>query len=137
MEKRPLFLGCFILVFAGLAFSATPSFAQQKKTVKACQEEWRANKAANEAAKITEKDFVAKCRTEAATPAATTTPAAPAPAPKPTAKKPADPKQAEYARERACGKEWKADKAAGKVQAGMTWPQYWSDCDKRKKAAGM
>ena len=27
--------------------------------------------------------------------------------------------------------------AAGKVQAGMTWPQYWSDCDKRKKAAGM
>jgi hypothetical protein len=124
----------FFFIFAGLAFSATPSFA---KTVKACQEEWRANKAANEAAKITEKDFVAKCRTEAATPAATTTTAAPAAAPKPAAKKPADPKQAEYARERACGKEWKADKAAGKVQAGMTWPQYWSDCDKRKKAAGM
>jgi hypothetical protein len=136
MEKRPLFLGCFFLIFAGLALSATPSFAQ-KKTVKACQEEWRANKAANEAAKITEKDFVAKCRTEAAAPAATTTTAAPAAAPKPAAKKPADPKQAEYARERACGKEWKADKAAGKVQAGMTWPQYWSDCDKRKKAAGM
>ena len=69
MEKRSLFLGCFFLIFAGLAFSATPSFA---KTVKACQEEWRANKAANEAAKITEKDFVAKCRTEAATPTATT-----------------------------------------------------------------
>jgi len=136
MEKRSAFLGCFVLIFAGVAFSATPSFAQ-KKTVKACQEEWRANKAANEAAKITEKDFVAKCRAEAATPAATTTTAAPAAAPKPAARKPADPKQAEYARERACGKEWKAEKAAGKVQAGMTWPQYWSECDKRKKAAGM
>jgi len=136
MQKRSAFLGCFVLIFAGVAFSATPSFAQ-KKTVKACQEEWRANKAANEAAKITEKDFVAKCRAEAATPTATTTTAAPAAAPKPVARKPADPKQAEYARERACGKEWKAEKAAGKVQAGMTWPQYWSECDKRKKAAGM
>src|SRR5262249_50327916 len=133
-----VFLGCFVLIFAGFALSATPSFAQ-KKTVKACQEEWRANKAANEAAKVTEKDFVAKCRAEAATPAATTAAPAPAPAaaPKPAAMKPANAKQAEYARERACGKEWKADKAAGKVQAGMTWPQYWSECDKRKKAAGM
>jgi hypothetical protein len=41
------------------------------------------------------------------------------------------------ARERACGVDWKADKAAGKVAAGMTWPKYWSDCDKRKKAEGM
>ena len=136
MKNRSVFFGCFALIFAGLAFSATPSFAQ-KKTVKACQEEWRANKAANEAAKITEKDFVAKCRAEVATPAATTTTGAPAAPPKAVAKKPADPKQAEYARERACGKEWKTEKAAGKVQAGMTWPQYWSECDKRKKAAGM
>jgi hypothetical protein len=136
MKKRSVFLGCFALIFAGLAFSTTPSFAQ-KKTVKACQEEWRANKAANEAAKITEKNYVAKCRADAAKPAATTTTAAPAVAPKPAAKKPADPKQAEYARERACGSEWKAEKAAGKVPEGMTWPKYWSDCDKRKKAAGM
>ncbi|MGA7601030.1 MAG: hypothetical protein WCB23_24735 [Pseudolabrys sp.] len=136
MKKRSVFLGCFALIFAGLAFSTTPSFAQ-KKTVKACQEEWRADKAANEAAKITEKDYVAKCRADAAKPAATTTTAAPAVAPKPAAKKPADPKQAEYARERACGSEWKAEKAAGKVPEGMTWPKYWSDCDKRKKAAGM
>jgi len=101
MKKRPAFLGCFALILGCLAFSATPSFAQ-KKTVKACQEEWRANKAANEAAKITEKAFVAKCRAEPA--AATTTtapPAAPAPKMAPTtAKKPADGRQAEYARER-------------------------------------
>jgi hypothetical protein len=41
------------------------------------------------------------------------------------------------ARERACGAEWKADKAAGKIQEGMKWPQYWSACNKRKKAEGM
>jgi hypothetical protein len=38
------------------------------------------------------------------------------------------------ARERACAAEWKADKAAGKIPAGMKWPQYWSACNKRKKA---
>ncbi|MGB9393385.1 MAG: hypothetical protein WCB32_01250 [Pseudolabrys sp.] len=137
MTKRSILLICFTVICSGLALSATPSFAQ-KKTVKACQEEWRANKAANEAAKITEKDYVAKCRAGTDKPAAATTPApAPAAAPKTAAKKPADPQQAEHARERACGADWKAEKAAGKVPAGMTWPKYWSECDKRKKAAGM
>ena len=136
MTKRWVFLVCASVILSGLAFSPSPSFAQ-KKTVKACAEEWRANKAANEAAKITEKDYVAKCRAEAAKPAAATTTAAPAAAPKPATKKPADPKQAEYARERACGAERKAEKAAGKLPAGMTWPKYWSECDKRKKAAGL
>jgi hypothetical protein len=143
MNKPSVLIMCFAVVFSGFALSATPSFAQ-KKTVKACEEEWRANKAANEAAKITEKAYVAKCRAEAEKPAAATTttpaPAAPAATAKtaPTAtKKPADGRQAEYARERACGADWKADKAAGKVPAGMTWPKYWSECNKRKKAAGM
>jgi hypothetical protein len=134
MKKRSILLLCFAIACSGLAISATPSFAQ-KKTIKACEEEWRANKAANEAAKITEKDYVAKCRATTEKPAA----AAPAPmaAPKTAAKKPADPQEAEHARERACGADWKAEKAAGKVPAGMTWPKYWSECDKRKKAAGM
>ena len=46
-------------------------------------------------------------------------------------------RQAMVARERACGAEWKADKAAGKIPGGQKWPQYWSECDKRKKAQGM
>jgi hypothetical protein len=143
MNKRWVFLVCASVILSSLAFSPSPSFAQ-KKTVKACAEEWRANKAANEAAKITEKAYIAKCRAETDKPAAATTTTAPvapvAPAPKmapATAKKPADGRQAEYARERACGADWKADKAAGKVPAGMTWPKYWSECNKRKKAAGM
>ena len=115
----------------------------QKKTVKACQEEWQANKAVNQANKITEKAYVAKCRAEGATAQPGSAPAAaPAAAPattaaKPAAGKPKDGRRAEYARERACGQDWKADKAAGKIAAGMKWPQYWSQCNKRKKAAGM
>ena len=103
----------------------------------------KGDKAANEAAKITEKAYVAKCGGEAAKPAAAapaTAPVAPTAAAKPApaaTKKPTDGRQAEYARERACGADWKADKAANKVPAGMTWPKYWSECNKRKKAAGM
>ncbi len=40
------------------------------------------------------------------------------------------------ARQKKCGAEWKADKAAGKIEKGMKWPQYWSACNKRLKAAG-
>jgi|SRR5215475_3954297 len=91
-------------------------------------------KAANQANKITEKAYVAKCRAEGA--AAQPTPAAAAAPTAATAKsaagKPKDGRQAEYARERACGQDWKADKLAGKIPAGMKWPQY---CNKRKKAA--
>src|SRR4029450_1737878 len=101
MNKRWVFLVCASVILSSLAFSPSPSFAQ-KKTVKACAEEWRANKAANEAAKITEKAYIAKCRAETDKPAAATTPTAPvapvAPAPKmapATAKKPADGRQGE------------------------------------------
>lgn len=40
---------------------ASPSFAQQK-TVKACEDEWRAKRAENQKAGITEKAYVEKCR---------------------------------------------------------------------------
>jgi hypothetical protein len=35
-----------------------------------------------------------------------------------------------------CGEECKAAKAAGKVEKGMKWPQYWSACNKRLKSGG-
>ena len=132
---------CSAAILSIAALSAAPALAQNK-TVKACQEEWQANKAANQANKITEKAYVAKCRAGATaqpTPAPAAPPAA-APATtaaRPAATKPKDGRQAEYARERACGQDWKADKAANKIPAGMKWPQYWSDCNKRKKVAGM
>jgi hypothetical protein len=84
------------LVFAALALVAgslvsAPALAQQK-TAKACQAEWRANKAANQAAGITEAAYVAQCRAggSATAPAPAPTAAQPAPAPaQPTAAKPA------------------------------------------------
>lgn len=59
----------------GVATFSAPLTAQQR-TERACQEEWRANKAANEAKGITEKAYVTQCRmgsTMAPAPAATTT----------------------------------------------------------------
>lgn len=66
----------------------------QAKTAKECTAEWRANKEANQAAKITEKAYVEKCKSaDAATPAPTQ--AAPAPtATAPTAPASAAPKTA-------------------------------------------
>jgi hypothetical protein len=139
MKSRSRFIMCSAVILSIAALSAAPALAQ-KKTVKACQEEWQANKAANQPSKVTEKAYVAKCRAEGATAQPAAAPPAAAPATtsaKPAAGKPKDGRQAEYARERACGQDWKADKAAGKIPAGMKWPQYWSECDKRKKAAGM
>lgn len=38
-----------------------------------------------------------------------------------------------HERERQCGAQWKAAKAAGKVPAGQSWPQYWGQCNTRLK----
>ena len=75
---RNIAVVCCALVLASIV--SFPAVAQQK-SVKACQDEWRANKAANQAAKITEKAYVEKCRADT-TPAKPA--AAPAAAPKPS-----------------------------------------------------
>jgi hypothetical protein len=81
---------------------ALPGVAlSQQKTVKACQDEWRANKDANQAAGVTEKAYVDKCRAggAAAQPAATPAAApAAAPAPAPVAKPVAAPAAAPAAK---------------------------------------
>src|ERR1700693_5681838 len=64
----------------------------EQKTATACRDEWRANKAANQAAGITEKAYVAQCRGGAAPAQTTAAPAAPpAPAPTPAPPPPAPP----------------------------------------------
>ena len=50
--------------FVGAALLSFPSVAQQK-TVKACTEEWQANKDANQAKGVTLKAYVTQCRGEA------------------------------------------------------------------------
>ena len=65
--------------------------------------------------------------------------AAPAPMPAPTAaaKPVSGGRQAMLTRERACGAEWKANKVElRKANPAIKWPQYWSECNTRMKAAG-
>ena len=71
--KAPIFVAA-CAVLATFVSISSPSIAQQK-TVKQCQDEWRANKAENQAKGIKEKDYVTQCRGETAA----TPPAAPVP----------------------------------------------------------
>jgi hypothetical protein len=68
-------------VVLGLMTLSSAAMSQQK-TAKECREEWRANKAANQANGVTEKAYVAGCRGGTA-PAQTTTAPTPPPAPPP------------------------------------------------------
>ena len=61
--KRLMLIVCSAICL-GLAFP-TSSFAQ-RKTLVTCEKEWRANKVFNQAAGITERDWVAKCRADSA-----------------------------------------------------------------------
>jgi hypothetical protein len=104
----------------GLAALPSPVVAQQK-TVKACQDEWRANKADNQAKGITEKAYVAQCRTGGPSARPASAPAA-APAPTPSAAAPAPTKTV-----KACQDEWRANKAAYQA-AKITEKAYVGKC---------
>jgi hypothetical protein len=105
----------------GLSVLPAPVVAQQK-TVRACQEGWRANKAENQAKGITEKAYVAQCRAGGS--AAQPVPAAPAarPAPIPSAAAPAPQKTV-----RVCRDEWRANRAAYQA-AKVTEKAYLDKC---------
>jgi hypothetical protein len=138
---------CAAAVLAAIALQATSA---QALTMAECSAKYKAAKDGNTLNGMKWNDFrKANCGSDAtAAPAAAPAPA-PAPAPKPTVASapPATPaateakpasagRQAMYARERACGAEWKAAKANGTRPAGMKWPQFWHECDVRMKAAG-
>lgn len=37
-------------------------------------------------------------------------------------------------RQKKCAAEWHDAKDKGKIPPGMTWPKFWSECNKRLKA---
>jgi hypothetical protein len=124
------------VVLAGLATViclSAPSLAQQK-TVKACQNEWRANKAENQAKGITEKAYVAQCRTGASTaqpnPASTPSPAT-SPTQSTTTSAPrtisSAPSLAQQKTIKACQNEWRANKAENQAK-GITEKAYVAQC---------
>jgi hypothetical protein len=105
-------------VLAGL-IALPVSVAAQQKTVKACEDEWRANKADNQAKGISEKTYVAQCRggSPAAQPAPSASPPPPASAATPASGKTAS----------ACRAEWRANKDAYQ-SGGITEKAYVDKC---------
>jgi len=121
--KQSLVALAFVALAGTLALSS--SATAQQKTVKACQEEWRADKAANQAKGITEKAYVAECRGGGATAQPATPPAGPAAAPQgATGQKTA----------KACRDEWRANKAANQA-SGITEKAYVEKCRGGEAAA--
>jgi hypothetical protein len=114
----------------GLVILSSQAVAQQK-TTKACRDEWRANKAANQANGITEKSYVEQCRASGAPTQPTAAPAqsnAPPPSPGATAR-PARPTQTIAGQKtiKACQEEWRANKAANQAN-GVTERAYVNQC---------
>jgi len=142
MNIRVVVTACSAAVI-GLAISfSMPASAQDAKV---CGKQWSAM-TKDQKKGLKKKDFMADCVAKAA-PADTsketkkkkdvkkeTTTSTPVTTGTPTGK---PGRQAMIERERACGKEWRENKAAGKIAAGQKWPQYWSECNKRMKAQGM
>ena len=137
------------LAALGAAFTVSaPALAQNAMQV--CGAKYQAAKTSKTLpAGQTWNQFLAQCRTQMA-PAAAATPAKPAMAPgaKPTTpvaatrtttrtstagRAPTAGQTAAHDRQRACGAQWSAAKAAGKIPAGQKWPQYWSQCNARMK----
>lgn len=116
--RTTIAISCAIL---GVSFLSFPALAQQK-TVKACQEEWRANKDANQAKGVTEKAFVTQCRAAGST-------AQPAPAPAAATKTTTAPAAAGDGQKtaKACRDEWRANKDANQAK-GITEKAYVTQC---------
>jgi hypothetical protein len=114
----------------GLMILSSQAVAQQK-TIKHCQEEWRANKAANQAGGITEKSYVDQCRAGGAPSQPTAAPAPSiTPPPSPGAStRPSRSRQTVAGQKtiKACQEEWRANKAANQA-SGITEKSYVEQC---------
>jgi K+-sensing histidine kinase KdpD len=137
MNSR-LMIGLCSTALLGFAVAFTAPVSAQEKRTKSCTTQWRDMTKA-EKKDLKKKDWVADCEAKAGggtkTTAPTTTATPPATAGGEVKGKPG--RAAMIARERACGKEWREAKAAGKIEKGQTWPKYWSECNKRMKEQGM
>jgi hypothetical protein len=126
MKRAFLIVGAFVVALAPALMSAPA----QAKTMKECAAQWQEMKTSGQTGGMKYRDFTKQCMSgEAAA-------APPPPAAEPAAK-PSGGRAAMVARLRACAADWKDAKAANSVPAGQKWPQFWSACNKRKKAEGM
>jgi hypothetical protein len=147
MNSRLIVGLCSVALLGSAVVFTTPVSAQETRT-RSCDTQWR-DMTKDEKKGAKKKDWVAECEAKAGggaekketkkekaeEKAEKTTPmTAPASV---SGEKGKPGRQAMYARERACGKEWREEKAAGRIEKGQTWPKFWSECDKRMKEKGM
>jgi hypothetical protein len=110
--------GATVVALLVICAAAPPAVLAQQKTAKECRDEWRANKDANKAAGVTERDYVAKCRAGGVATQPSASPASKTAAPSPSG-------QGKTAKE--CRDEWRANKDANKA-AGVTERDYVAKC---------
>ena len=146
--KRPT-----IVLLGGVLLSLTVPPALAETVVQQCGQQYQAAKAAGTLNGMTWGEYRTDCtaRLKAQPASASAAPAeapaveaATAVAPTSTTQTAAAPKApvsagraAMLARERQCGAEWRSTKVTLVAQTpGLKWPQYWSQCNTRLKAAG-
>jgi len=130
-----------------LGVTALAANSAQALSSKECSAKYKAAKEAGTLNGLKWNEFrKAQCGTDAAAEPAAAPPPPPPPVEKtaappaagaPAAKTGSPGRQAYLARLHGCSAEWKALKASGKRPEGLHWPQFWHECDVRKKAEGM
>jgi hypothetical protein len=122
--KQTLLICGFSAVLAASLLISSPSSA---KTVKACEDEWKANKSTIQASGKKKTDFITECRAETASTEPATAPAAqaaPAASSNPSA---AAPRARSAKTIRACAAEWTANKASLEA-SGKTRKDFITEC---------
>jgi len=133
-------MGVLIATGLSIAAVAAASAPAHALTAKECSAKYQAAKAAGTLNGMKWNAFrKAQCGADAtaAPPPAAEKPAAAEKTAAPAEKTGSPGKQAYLARLHACSADWKAAKANGTRPAGIKWPQFWHECDQRKKAEGM
>jgi len=123
MKQALLIYGFSAFIASSLVISSPAS----AKTVKACEEDWKANKATIQASGKKKKDFITECRADTASAEPSAAPAAQA-APAETPNSSATAPRARSAKtSRACAAEWTANKES--LQAGgKTRKDFITEC---------
>jgi hypothetical protein len=122
MKQTLLICGFSAILASSLLISSQSS----AKTVKACEDEWKANKSTIQASGKKKTDFMTECRAETAS----TEPATPAaqPAPAASSNPPAAAPRVRSAKTiRACAAEWTANKASLEA-SGKTRKDFITEC---------
>ena len=130
---------------AAPAPARAPMSAASATSKKSCNANYKAAKAGGTLNGMKKKAFMAQCEggTAAAAPAPAPAAIMPAAAPMKTTTPAAAGgtqtagRTAEHARQKQCGAQWRANKAQLiAATPGLTWPKYWSACNKQLKASG-